>query len=384
VIYLGARPAQSPDREGGAPQGPETACAAGRGSTRACRKGLDSEPFSPGVGTTMLGSGLLIRRGGIYEFFPVGGGFPPQFDFPSIGVSARVPCGPVREAATAAAPWSGDWWRNQPDRHRSKPPQVRWARPASSCNRHRPRHRPRRGEVQAAIKKHRLADLPKRLAGRCSAFANPNTAAATVHLAMTSKTSISSRQIYDVADTSSRSASAGAGVGGSHVAVRPTAGGRIASTRSTRSNAGVATTTSVNALIKPIRSARSRIFNAPPSETRRIKADADRGGIPRHHQQEFERQLVRLSDIAESRTPSATSVDSLVQQAAGGADPDHQAGRRQRLDTVDIFCRVRALIPDLNNGSQPGWVFPSGPTHRDHPRQRRGGHAADGLATALL
>ena len=60
-------------------------------------------------------------------------------------------------------------------------------------------------------------------------------------------------------------------------------------------------------------------------------ADAHRGRIPRHHHQEFGRQFrppVRRRRGRGFRPQQP--LDRLVQQAAGGADPDHQAGRRQR------------------------------------------------------
>ncbi len=87
--------------------------------------------------------------------------------------------------------------------------------------------------------------------------------------------------------------------------------------------------------------------------------------------------FVRLSDVAEVEDSVRNcAVDRLVQQAAGGADPDHQAGRRQRH-------RYRRS----GQGADPGTQamdsrrrrdFDPDRPHRDHPRQRRGyaAHAA--------
>ena len=61
-------------------------------------------------------------------------------------------------------------------------------------------------------------------------------------------------------------------------------------------------------------------------------------------------------------------VDRLVQQAAGGADPDHQAGRRQRhryrRSGEGADPRTEAMDPRRGRDLDPGRP------HRNHPRQR--------------
>ncbi len=168
-------------------------------------------------------------------------------------------------------------------------------------------------------------DLPSR-----PRFRKANPAAATgIRAGVDSKT-ISAGALYDVADTIiAQRISQVNGVGEVTVSGADQPAVRIALNPVALSNAGVRPMTCGPRSSTPIRSARSASSMAAvrARRSRSIARCAPRPEFRGHHHQELERQFrpsVRRCRGRGFRTQRP--LDRLVQQAAGGTDPDHQAG----------------------------------------------------------
>ena len=187
-------------------------------------------------------------------------------------------------------------------------------------------------DVQAAINAS-LADLPSDLPS-LPRFRKANPAAAPVFvLALTSKT-LTTSAMYDVADTViAQRISQVPGVGEVTVSGADQPAVRIALNPVALSNAGIATDDVRLAIINANPLGPVGIFNGGrQSETistnKQMRTAAEfRDIIIKSSGGNFVR-LVRRRRGRGFRPQQP--LDRLVQQAAGGADPDHQAGRRQR------------------------------------------------------
>ena len=239
-------------------------------------------------------------------------------------------------------------------------------------------------DVQAAINAS-LADLPSDLPS-LPRFRKANPAAAPVFvLALTSKT-LTTSAMYDVADTViAQRISQVPGVGEVIVSGADQPAVRIALNPVALSNAGIATDDVRLAIINANPLGPVGIFNGGRQSETLVDqpADAHRGRIPRHHHQELERQFRPALRRRRGRGfRPQQPLDRLVQQAAGGADPDHQAGRRQRhrhrRPGEGADPRTEAMASRRRRNLDPGR------SHRHHPRQRARDMQWTLLATAFL
>ena len=290
-----------------------------------------SEPFiRRPVGTTLLAIGLFLIGGVAYGFLPVAA--VPNVDFPMIRVSATRPgADPTVMAGTVAAPLERRLGQIAGINQITSTSSLGSTSIQLQFNIGRDIDRAAR-DVQAAINAS-LADLPTDLPS-LPRFRKANPAAAPVFvLALTSKT-ISPSAIYDVADTViAQRISQVPGVGEVTVTGADQPAVRIALNPVALSNAGIATDDVRTADHQRQRAWPGRHFQWRPPERDPVgqPADADRGRIPRHPDQEHERQFrPAFRRRRRRRLRPQQPVDRMVQQAAGGADPDHQAGRRQR------------------------------------------------------
>ena len=311
---------------------PGPAGAAGRGRDRGdAVMASISEPFiRRPVGTTLLAIGLFLVGVVAYNFLPVSA--VPNVDFPMIRVSASRPgADPSIMAATVAAPLErklGDIAGIDQITSTSSLG-ITSIQLQFSIGRNIDRAA---RDVQAAINAS-LADLPSDLPS-LPQFRKANPAAAPVFvLALTSKT-LTTSAMYDVADTViAQRISQVPGVGEVTVSGADQPAVRIALNPVALSNAGIATD-DVRLAHHQRQSARAgRHLQRRPPERDAVdqQADAHRGRVPRHHRQELERQFRPAVRCGRGRGfRPQQPLDRLVQQAAGGADPDHQAGRRQR------------------------------------------------------
>ncbi len=328
-----------------------------------------SEPFiRRPVGTTLLAIGLFLVGVVAYVFLPVAA--VPNVDFPSIRVSATRPgADPSVMAATVAAPL---------ERRLGEIAGIDQITSTSSLGTTsiqlqfsigRDIDRAAR-DVQAAINAS-LADLPSDLP-TLPKFRKANTAAAPVFvLALTSKT-IPSSAIYDVADTVlAQRISQVPGVGEVTVSGADQPAVRIALNPVALSNAGIATDDVRLAIINANPLGPVGIFNGGrQSETlsinRQMRTAAEfRDILIKSFERQFRPALRRRR--GRGFRPQQP-LDRLVQQAAGGADPDHQAGRRQR----HRYRRPRARADPRTEAMDPRRRrdFDPGRSHRHHPRQR--------------
>ncbi|MGA2056167.1 MAG: efflux RND transporter permease subunit [Bradyrhizobium sp.] len=304
-----------------------------------------SEPFiRRPVGTTLLSIGLFLVGAVAYEFLPVAS--VPNVDFPSIRVSASRPgADPSVMAATVAAPL---------ERRLGEIAGIDQITSTSSLGSTsiqlqfsigRDIDRAAR-DVQAAINAS-LADLPSDLP-TLPRFRKSNPAAAPVFiLALTSKT-LSSSEIYDVADTViAQRISQVPGVGEVTVSGADQPAVRIALNPVALSNAGVSTDDVRNAIVNANPLGPVGIFNGGrQSETlsinRQMRTAAEfRNIIIKSSNGNF----CRLSDIAnvEDSVRNVRSIAWYNKQSAVLVQITKQ-GDANVIDTVD---RVTALIPEL-------------------------------------
>jgi multidrug efflux pump len=304
-----------------------------------------SEPFiRRPVGTTLLSIGLFLVGAVAYEFLPVAS--VPNVDFPSIRVSASRPgADPSVMAATVAAPL---------ERRLGEIAGIDQITSTSSLGSTgiqlqfsigRDIDRAAR-DVQAAINAS-LADLPSDLP-TLPRFRKSNPAAAPVFiLALTSKT-LSSSEIYDVADTViAQRISQVPGVGEVTVSGADQPAVRIALNPVALSNAGVSTDDVRNAIVNANPLGPVGIFNGGhQSETlsinRQMRTAAEfRDIIIKSSNGNF----CRLSDIAsvEDSVRNVRSIAWFNKQSAVLVQITKQ-GDANVIDTVD---RVTALIPEL-------------------------------------
>jgi len=304
-----------------------------------------SEPFiRRPVGTTLLSIGLFLVGAVAYEFLPVAS--VPNVDFPSIRVSASRPgADPSVMAATVAAPL---------ERRLGEIAGIDQITSTSSLGSTsiqlqfsigRDIDRAAR-DVQAAINAS-LADLPSDLP-TLPRFRKSNPAAAPVFiLALTSKT-LSSSEIYDVADTViAQRISQVPGVGEVTVSGADQPAVRIALNPVSLSNAGVSTDDVRNAIVNANPLGPVGIFNGGrQSETlsinRQMRTAAEfRNIIIKSSNGNF----CRLSDIAdvEDSVRNVRSIAWYNKQSAVLVQITKQ-GDANVIDTVD---RVTALIPEL-------------------------------------
>jgi multidrug efflux pump len=304
-----------------------------------------SEPFiRRPVGTILLSIGLFLVGAVAYEFLPVAS--VPNVDFPSIRVSASRPgADPSVMAATVAAPL---------ERRLGEIAGIDQITSTSSLGSTsiqlqfsigRDIDRAAR-DVQAAINAS-LADLPSDLP-TLPRFRKSNPAAAPVFiLALTSKT-LSSSDIYDVADTViAQRISQVPGVGEVTVSGADQPAVRIALNPVALSNAGVSTDDVRNAIVNANPLGPVGIFNGGrQSETlsinRQMRTAAEfRNIIIKSSNGNF----CRLSDIAtvEDSVRNVRSIAWYNKQSAVLVQITKQ-GDANVIDTVD---RVTALIPEL-------------------------------------
>jgi multidrug efflux pump len=304
-----------------------------------------SEPFiRRPVGTTLLSIGLFLIGVVAYEFLPVAS--VPNVDFPSIRVSASRPgADPSVMAATVAAPL---------ERRLGEIAGIDQITSTSSLGSTsiqlqfsigRDIDRAAR-DVQAAINAS-LADLPSDLP-TLPRFRKANPAAAPVFiLALTSKT-LSSSEIYDVADTViAQRISQVPGVGEVTVSGADQPAVRIALNPVALSNAGVSTDDVRNAIVNANPLGPVGIFNGGrQSETlsinRQMRTAAEfRDIIIKSSNGNF----CRLADIAtvEDSVRNVRSIAWFNKQSAVLVQITKQ-GDANVIDTVD---RVTALIPEL-------------------------------------
>jgi multidrug efflux pump len=304
-----------------------------------------SEPFiRRPVGTILLSIGLFLVGAVAYEFLPVAS--VPNVDFPSIRVSASRPgADPSVMAATVAAPL---------ERRLGEIAGIDQITSTSSLGSTsiqlqfsigRDIDRAAR-DVQAAINAS-LADLPSDLP-TLPRFRKSNPAAAPVFiLALTSKT-LSSSEIYDVADTViAQRISQVPGVGEVTVSGADQPAVRIALNPVALSNAGVSTDDVRNAIVNANPLGPVGIFNGGrQSETlsinRQMRTAAEfRDIIIKSSNGNF----CRLSDIAdvEDSVRNVRSIAWYNKQSAVLVQITKQ-GDANVIDTVD---RVTALIPEL-------------------------------------
>ena len=175
-------------------------------------------------------------------------------------------------------------------------------------------------DVQAAINAS-LADLPSDLPS-LPRFRKANPAAAPVFvLALTSKTMPTSA-IYDVADTVLvQRISQMPGVGEVTVSGAEQPAVRVALNPGALANAGISTddVRHGDRQRQPARPGRHLQRRPPERDDLDQPADAHRGGIPRHHRQELERQFRAAVRRRRGRgLRPQQPLDRLVQQAAGG------------------------------------------------------------------
>ena len=238
--------------------------------------------------------------------------------------------------------------------------------------------------MQAAINA-ALVDLPSDLPA-LPRFRKANTAGAPVFvLALTSKT-LSASAIYDVADTVlAQRISQVPGVGDVTVSGADQPAVRIQLNPVALSNAGIATDDVRTAIINANPLGPVGIFNGErQSETLSLNkqmrtAEEFRDIVIKSSNGNFVR-LVRRRRHRGRRPQRA--LDRLVQQAAGGADPDHQAGRRQRH-------RHRRPGEGADPGAEamdPGRRrrLHAGRPHQHDPRQRAWTCSGRCCATAVL
>ncbi len=304
-----------------------------------------SEPFiRRPVGTTLLSIGLFLVGAVAYAFLPVAS--VPNVDFPSIRVSASRPgADPSVMAATVAAPL---------ERRLGEIAGIDQITSTSSLGSTsiqlqfsigRDIDRAAR-DVQAAINAS-LADLPSDLP-TLPRFRKSNPAAAPVFiLALTSKT-LSSSEIYDVADTViAQRISQVPGVGEVTVSGADQPAVRIALNPVALSNAGVSTDDVRSAIVNANPLGPVGIFNGDrQSETlsinRQMRTAAEfRNIIIKSSNGNF----CRLSDIAtvEDSVRNVRSIAWFNKQSAVLVQITKQ-GDANVIDTVD---RVRELIPEL-------------------------------------
>jgi multidrug efflux pump len=304
-----------------------------------------SEPFiRRPVGTTLLSIGLFLVGAVAYEFLPVAS--VPNVDFPSIRVSASRPgADPSVMAATVAAPL---------ERRLGEIAGIDQITSTSSLGSTsiqlqfsigRDIDRAAR-DVQAAINAS-LADLPSDLP-TLPRFRKSNPAAAPVFiLALTSKT-LSSSEIYDVADTViAQRISQVPGVGEVTVSGADQPAVRIALNPVSLSNAGVSTDDVRNAIVNANPLGPVGIFNGDrQSETlsinRQMRTAAEFRNIII---KSLNGNFCRLSDIAdvEDSVRNVRSIAWYNKQSAVLVQITKQ-GDANVIDTVD---RVTALIPEL-------------------------------------
>ena len=333
-----------------------------------------SEPFiRRPVGTTLLAIGLFLIGIVAYVFLPVSA--VPNVDFPMIRVSAIAAGrrsvgdgGDGRRAAGAPAR------RDRRDRADHLDQFARHHQhSAAIC--HRPQHRPRRA---------RRAGGDQRLAGRS---AERPAAIAEIPQSQPGggtgvRTGADIEDHLDQRDVRCRRYRAGAahlaGTGGrrSHRQRRRPAGG------ADFAQSGGAVECGNRDRRRPARhhqrqsAGAGRHLQWRPAERDAVDqpADAHRSRIPRHPDQELERQFRSSLRCRRSRRQRAQQpLDRLVQQATGGADPDHQAGRCQRHRYRRPGESAAAGAEGMD--SRRNRDFDAGRPHRNHPRQRAG-HAA--------
>jgi multidrug efflux pump len=304
-----------------------------------------SEPFiRRPVGTTLLSIGLFLVGAVAYAFLPVAS--VPNVDFPSIRVSASRPgADPSVMAATVAAPL---------ERRLGEIAGIDQITSTSSLGSTsiqlqfsigRDIDRAAR-DVQAAINAS-LADLPSDLP-TLPRFRKSNPAAAPVFiLALTSKT-LSSSEIYDVADTViAQRISQVPGVGEVTVSGADQPAVRIALNPVALSNAGVSTDDVRNAIVNANPLGPVGIFSGGrQSETlsinRQMRTAAEfRNIVIKSSNGNF----CRLSDIAtvDDSVRNIRSIAWFNKQSAVLVQITKQ-GDANVIDTVD---RVRELIPEL-------------------------------------
>src|SRR5271156_2430237 len=304
-----------------------------------------SEPFiRRPVGTTLLSIGLFLVGAVAYGFLPVAS--VPNVDFPSIRVSASRPgADPSVMAATVAAPLerrlgeiAGIDQITSPSSLGSTSIQLQFSigRDIDRAAR----------DVQAAINAS-LADLPSDLP-TLPRFRKSNPAAAPVFiLALTSKT-LSSSQIYDVADTViAQRISQVPGVGEVTVSGADQPAVRIALNPVALSNAGIATDDVRNAIINANPLGPVGIFNGGrQSETlslnKQMRTAAEfRDVVIKSTNGNF----VRLSDVAdvEDSVRNSRSIAWFNKQPAVLI----QITKQGDANVIDMVDRVKALIPEL-------------------------------------
>ena len=328
-----------------------------------------SEPFiRRPVGTTLLAIGLFLVGIVAYVFLPVSS--VPNVDFPMIRVSATRPgADPSVMAATVAAPLErrlGQIAGHRPDhldqfaRHHQHPAAIR----------DRPQHRPRRA----------------RRAGRDQCLAGGSAERPAVAAAIPQGQPVGGARVRAGADLEDadderdvrrrryrdRAAHlAGAGRRRGHRQRRRPAGGAH------RAQSGGAVECGDRDRRRPARHHQRQSAGAgrhlqrrpPERDDLDQQADAHRGRIPRHHHQELGRQFRPPFRRRRGRGfRPQQPLDRLVQQAAGGADPDHQAGRRQRHRHRRPGEGAAAGTEAMAAGRRRD--FDAGRPHRHHPRQR--------------
>ena len=328
-----------------------------------------SEPFiRRPVGTTLLAIGLFLVGIVAYVFLPVSS--VPNVDFPMIRVSATRPgADPSVMASTVAAPLERRLGQIAGIDQITSTSSLGTTSIQLQFSIGRDIDRAAR-DVQAAINAS-LADLPSDLPS-LPRFRKANPSAAPVFvLALTSKT-LTTSAMYDVADTViAQRISQVPGVGEVTVSGADQPAVRIALNPVALSNAGYRDRRRAARHHQRQSAGAGRHLQRRPPERDDFdqQADAHRGRIPRHHHQELGRQFrpPRRRRRRRGFRPQQP-LDRLVQQAAGGPDPDHQAGRRQR----DRHRRP-------GEGADPGTEamaagrrrdFDAGRPHRHHPRQR--------------
>ena len=334
-----------------------------------------SEPFiRRPVGTTLLSIGLFLLGLVAYEFLPVAP--VPNVDFPSIRVQATRPgADPSVMAATVAAPPGA---QARPDRGHRPDHLDEFARhhqyPAHVL--HRPRHRPRGARrasrdqclaVRSAERPADLAEIPEVQFRRSTRLRAGADLQDPDH----------GRDLRRRRHRDRPAHRSGPGRGRRHrLWRRPARGARLPQSRRTvqrgdrdRRRAACA---------RQRQSARTgRHLQRQPAERDACaqQADAHRGRVPQHHDQERRRQLRPALRRGRRRgLRPQQPLDRLVQQAAGGADPDHQAGRCQR--DRDRRSREGADPRSEAMDSGGGRDIDPGRPHHHHPRQRAG-HAVD-------
>ena len=341
-----------------------------------------SEPFvRRPVGTTLLSIGLFLVGGVAYAFLPVA---RPNVDFPAIWVVA-TPAGrrsPPSWRRRLPHRWSGISAKSPASTRSLRP--ARSAPPASSCS---SRSAATSTAPRATCRPPSMPRSPtcRAICRRCRASARPIRSAQPVFvLALTSKT-MTTGAIYDVADSVlAQRLSQVPGVGDVTVTGADQPAVRIA--------------LNPVALVQCGHRHRRRRRRDRQRQSARAGRHLQRRAPERDDRRSIRRCARRRSSAtSSSRAPTAASsgsptsprsrirpqrpLDRLVQQAAGGADPDHQAGGCQR----DRHRRPgKALIPELKQLIPAGIDVSTLVDRTDTIRASVGDMQFTLLATAIL